>query len=70
MNFMEAVASLKMGKTCTRLSNQDSYIVLLQKQNYVWQVNGQPTQPAINATVYSPSIKDIEATDWIVVERQ
>jgi hypothetical protein len=68
MTFIEAFAALRMGKICTRRGNIDSYIVLLPRQDYMWQINGVNKQPSINATVYSPSQSDVMASDWIVVE--
>ncbi len=66
MNFLEAVNL--MGPDCklTREKWTGFYLTILPGQNYIWSIGSPSATPVVNAVIYTPSVSDILATDWIV----
>lgn len=65
MTFMDAMNNMIAGKHLIRMGWSGFYLTILSGQNYIWSV-GKDSANATNANVYTPSIDDIFATDWIV----
>lgn len=66
MNFMDAVMNMVNGKRLIRTGWSGMYLSILNNQNYIWSIGNGSEKPILNATLYMPSIEDIQANDWIV----
>ena len=66
MTFTEAFQMLEDGRRVARPNfNNNSYLIILATQPYIWQVNVSTKSPG--AVNYVPSIDDLNATDWIIL---
>lgn len=65
MNFMDAVVNMINGKHVTRQGWSGFYLTILTGQNYIWSV-GKDSSSSTNSNIYTPSVDDLMATDWIV----
>ena len=65
MNFMDAVSNMSAGKKLIRPYWSGYYLSILSGQSYIWTL-GNTGGLTINAGIYTPSIEDINATDWVV----
>lgn len=66
MKFMEAFQEMLKGNCCIRRGNLEWYIVIMPNQDYIWKVLTGTKNPVVPAMIYSPSIDEIEATDWLI----
>lgn len=66
MNFMDAVANMIAGKRIIRKGWGGNYLTILNNQNYIWNIGNGNDKPIINASLYTPSLDDILADDWMV----
>lgn len=66
MNFMEAVANMQIGERLYRSKWQGYTMNIIPGQGYIWSIPLSTTAPRIDAAIYTPSIEDILANDWIV----
>lgn len=65
MNFMDAIQNMIGGKRLLRMNWSGNYLVILPGQHYIWSV-GSDNINSTNSNIFTPSINDILATDWIV----
>lgn len=65
MKFEEAFEYMLEGEMMARPHWAGYYATILYNQNYMWQIAQAGTTAVINATVYIPSVQDIQANDWI-----
>lgn len=68
MNFLDAVSSMMLGKNVTRSKWTEYYAAILPKQKYIWTVGVAANAPVVTASIYTPSVEDINATDWFTKE--
>jgi hypothetical protein len=66
MCFMDAIASMQSGNRVMRNGWLSYWLQLLPHQNFIWSIPNGSAMPQVNASIYIPSIEDINATDWIV----
>jgi hypothetical protein len=67
MNFIDATNQMLNGKMVVRPKWQSTfYLSILNNQNYIWHVDNGTDKPSVNASIYSPTVDDILANDWIV----
>ena len=66
MNFIDAVNNMLSGKRMIRTGWSGYYLSILNGQNYIWSIGSSGDAPKVNAAIYTPSIDDILANDWIV----
>lgn len=66
MNIIDAVANMKSGARMVRKEWSGKYISILYGQSYIWMIGDNNSHDIINANVYTPSIEDISANDWMV----
>lgn len=66
MNFIDATNNMMQGKRMVRSTWSGYYLTILSNQNYIWNVGNSNVTQTINAYLFTPSIEDILATDWIV----
>jgi hypothetical protein len=65
MNFSQAVNNMTAGQRLIRAGWGGFYLAILPNQAYIWTIGTSKT-PAVNATIYTPSVEDIQATDWML----
>jgi hypothetical protein len=65
MNFMDAINNLRDGKKLMRPEWSGYYVIILDGQSYIWSIGFGKTQ-SVNAQIYTASIEDILANDWMV----
>jgi hypothetical protein len=66
MNFLDAVDNMINGKKLIRQGWAGYYLAILSNQNYIWNIPNGNDKPVINVALYTPSVSDISANDWIV----
>ncbi len=66
MNFMDAVVNMINGKRVIRATWGGFYLSILSNQDYIWNIGSGGSKPIITATIYTPSVDDMMATDWMV----
>jgi hypothetical protein len=66
MNFMDAVNNMSSGKRMIRQGWAGFYLAILNNQNYIWNIGNGNDKPVINAILYTPTLDDILANDWMV----
>lgn len=67
MNIFEAVKVMEGGKKVARPKMSGYYLAILPRQNYIWQI-GSAINPIVNALIFEPSIDDIKANDYTIVD--
>jgi hypothetical protein len=65
MNFIDAMNNMLAGKRMIRMGWSGFYLIIITGQNYIWSI-GKDSVNNTNTNIYTPSIDDILATDWIV----
>lgn len=66
MNFMDAVNNMQAGRRLIRQGWAGYYLTMLANQNYILNVANGNDKPVVNIVLYTPTIEDILASDWIV----
>lgn len=66
MNFMDAVSNMINGERLQRTKWQGYTVTCVLGQSYIRSVPLINTAPRIDDSIYTPSIEDIVATDWVV----
>lgn len=65
MTFNEAIKVMIHGSFTARKSWVEEYLAILPKQDYIFCFGKTKDPGALNAYVYTPSVSDINATDWM-----
>lgn len=66
MNFQDTWKLLQEGEVISRSSWDSSYIALLPNVNHIWYVDFD--MEGVNSCNYTPTIQDLLANDWQVLE--
>lgn len=66
MEYMDAVNAMIKGSKCARQVRNGTYLCILPGQNHIWIIS-KDTPNFTNATIYSPTINDMLALDWIII---
>lgn len=65
MNFMDAVTRMQNGNMASRPKMNAYYLTILPNQTYIYSVGLGGATPTVNVSLYTPSVDDIQATDWV-----
>lgn len=65
MGFIDAVNNMFNGKRMIRPKWNGYYLIILDGQNFIWIISKDNVGNA-NVNIYTASIEDIQATDWII----
>jgi uncharacterized protein DUF2829 len=66
MKFMDAVSNMLSGERLLRTRWQGYTINIIPGQSYMRSIPLTTTSARIDDSIYTPSIEDIMADDWIV----
>lgn len=68
MNFIEATTGMLNGQSMVRQkwSGAGYLVMIIKGQGYIWTMPFVNDKPTIPASLYTPSVEDILATDWII----
>jgi len=65
MNFTDAVNNMINGKRMIRTPWTGLYVCIMPGQGYIWIIRKDSVN-ATNADIYTPSVDNMLANDWIV----
>ena len=66
MDFMDALQNMINGQRMMRIKWVGYWVCILPTQAYIWTIPVGGKNPAVNASIYIPTIEDLSATDWII----
>jgi hypothetical protein len=64
MNFTDAFNNMLAGRRLYRDKWDGNYITIIKGQNYIWNIAPPLPNMGVPATVYTPTIADLQANDW------